>query len=339
MKPSGAERRRLLLEALDRLVGVPILVVGDLILDRYVWGKVERISPEAPVPVVEVKRTEDRLGGAGNVARNLAGLGVKVNLAGFVGDDEEGRAIVALADGAGMGKDAIMFDRSRPTILKTRVIAQAQQVVRIDREQRTPHAAVLRDAFIGAMESQLQTARGVIVSDYAKGVVSDRLMERCAALIEQGVLGAPNRPLVVDPHPTNSALYKRMTVAKPNRAEAEQASGIKIGSRADAEQAAKLLLDRWGADLILLSLSEDGLLIVGKDMPPGGAHLPTEAREVFDVSGAGDTVTAVFTAALAAGVAPIVAGDLANVAAGIVIGEIGTAAISTDQLREEISSW
>lgn len=325
-----------LFETLDKIRGLPILVAGDLILDRYIWGTVERISPEAPVPIVLVKRTEDRLGGAGNVVRNLRNLGVNVSVSGFVGDDDEGRAVLKLMELDGIEKEGVIIDRSRPTPLKTRVIAASQQVVRIDRENPgAPPAPGLNEGVAAYIDQKLDQTKAVIVSDYGKGTVSNVLLEKLHAARDGKRLGLGVRPLMLDPHPENYGRYKGITIAKPNRKEAEIASGVKITSRESAVEAGKVLIERWDAEMMLVSLSELGLVIVraGDDK---GIALQTVARTVFDVSGAGDTVTAVFTAALAAGATPQVAGDLANIAAGTVVSEVGTVAVNVDKLRDEI---
>ena len=324
-----------LLSILDKIRDLPIMVAGDIMLDRYIWGKVERISPEAPVPVVQVTKTEDRPGGAGNVARNLAALGARVSLCGFTGDDDEGQGLLKLLDQGHIQKDGVIIERGRETSLKTRVIAHGQQVVRIDRERIGSPSAALCEGFAAMVESQLKDCRAVIISDYGKGAICPPVMKKLQALREAGQVGLGSRPLVVDPHPRNYDLYKGISVAKPNRSEAQLASGVKIVDRASASEAGKVLLKRWEAEMILVTLGEDGLMIVSAD-GKDDVLLPTAAREVHDVSGAGDTVTAVFTAALATGASARLAGELANISAGIVVSEVGTAAINADRLRQEL---
>ncbi|MFM1849133.1 MAG: D-glycero-D-mannoheptose-7-phosphate kinase and D-glycero-D-mannoheptose-phosphate [Pseudomonadota bacterium] len=324
-----------LLTTLEKIKGLPVLVVGDVILDRYIWGKVDRISPEAPVPVVDVKTLEDRLGGAGNVARNLRNIGATVSLCGFVGDDEEAQVVYRLLEQDGISREGIMVDRTRPTCLKTRVIAHSQQVVRIDRESRAGVAHSLREGFAAVVDAQIDQSKALIVSDYGKGAVSPTLMQRFAAASENNRLGLGKRPVVVDPHPANYAIYSCLSVAKPNRKEAEAGAGIKIVDRATALQAGRILCERWDSAMVMITLGEDGLVIVRRGADTG-TFLETVAREVFDVSGAGDTVTALFTGAIASGATVEVAGDLANIAAGVVVSEIGTAPISLERLKREI---
>jgi D-beta-D-heptose 7-phosphate kinase/D-beta-D-heptose 1-phosphate adenosyltransferase len=325
-----------LLGTLDRIASIPVLVVGDMMLDRYIWGRVDRISPEAPVPVVEVVRSEDRLGGAGNVVRNLCRIGAKVSVCGLIGDDDEGQQLLSLLAEIGAEKDGVLVDRSRPTTLKTRVIAQNQQMVRIDREKTSGESAALSEGVAGVLDAHIDANRAVIVSDYGKGAISEAVLRRLDEAWKLGRLGLASRPLFVDPHPRNYSAYRRMSVAKPNRKEAEIASGVSIKSVADAFHAADVLMKRWNAELMVITLGEDGMIVQQAGMADG-IHLETTAVEVFDVSGAGDTVTALFSAALAVGATPAVAGTLANIAAGIVVSEVGTVAIDCERLRAEIS--
>ena len=327
-----------LLATLDRIVSTPILVVGDLILDRYIWGKVERISPEAPVPVVEVQRTEDRLGGAGNVVRNLATIGAKPTVCGIVGSDEDAQAMLRLFAEIGADVRGVIVDDSRPTVLKTRVIAHTQQIVRIDRERCNGESPQVNERISAAIESSIDEAKAVILSDYGKGTVSSHVLATLHRAYEQHRLGLSVRPLFVDPHPRNYDNYRRMSVAKPNRKEAEIASGRSISSVEDAFKAADILMERWNSEMMVITLGEDGM-IVQQAGGQAGVHLETMAQEVFDVSGAGDTVTAVFCAALATGASPVIAGVLANIAAGIVVSEVGTVAIDIDRLRNEVSRF
>jgi D-beta-D-heptose 7-phosphate kinase/D-beta-D-heptose 1-phosphate adenosyltransferase len=328
--------RQELFETLDKIRGLEVLVVGDVILDRYIWGSVERISPEAPVPVVLVKRVEDRLGGAGNVVRNLSALGAKVSLSGFIGDDDEGRVVLKLLESDGVEKDGVLIDRSRPTALKTRVIAATQQICRVDRENPgAPQVVGLREGIAAYIDANLEKSKVVIVSDYGKGVISDVLMTKLFEARQKGRLGLGVRPLVVDPKPPNYGLYRGISVATPNRKEAEVASGLKITNKEKAMEAARLLLKKWEAEMMMITLGEDGLMIVPSDTGDG-IVLDTVAQNVFDVSGAGDTVIAIFSAALAAGATARVAGDLANIGAGVVVSEVGTVAVNPEKLRTEI---
>lgn len=318
---------------IDRFVGTPVVVVGDLIVDHYIWGKVNRISPEAPVVVVHVTREDRRLGGAGNVARNLAALGANVSVCGVVGDDDQGRSLLGMLDEIGADSSGVLVDRSRPTTVKTRVLAHSQQVVRVDREVTNPLHESYAEGVAAALQSKLSTAKGVVISDYAKGTVCSQLFDRVEQGYERGVLGSGKIPVLVDPKAPNFSRYRRATIIKPNRREAEEASGVAISDRAAAVLAGKVLLDRWSCEMVLITLGEMGMVLVGRDDREPAIEVDTVARHVFDVSGAGDTVSAVFVLALAVGASPREAAILANGAAGIVVGEVGTVAVTADQLR------
>ncbi len=311
-----------LLTTIEHFKGQPILVVGDIIVDRYIWGQVNRISPEAPVPIVEVNKNEDRLGGAGNVVSNLLELGTEVHLAGFLGNDLEGESVKELLKSKAVDGSAIISVDGRPTTLKTRVIAHSQQVVRIDREDASNYDSKIVEALAQAVSKQINKVKAVIISDYGKGAVTEEILK---ATQGKGV------KVVLDPHPKNYSFYRNIDVVKPNRKEAEKAVGFKISSVDLAFKAAKQLQEQWQVDTVLLSLSEDGLIVDSKKLNQS-IHLPTVAKDVFDVSGAGDTVTAVYTAALAAGSSLEVAGTLANISAGIVVGEVGVVPITPRQL-------
>ena len=306
--------------------------------DRYLIGSVSRISPEAPVPVVQVVRMEDRLGGAGNVVRTLVNIGLKVSVVGLIGDDSDGRIMLDLFDEIGAECSGVLVDSSRPTVLKSRVIAASQQVVRVDREVLDAARPEISKKLADLVRERLTTSRAVILSDYGKSAVTSDVLGVLTKAYEEGQLGLDVRPLFVDPHPRNYDSYHRMSVAKPNRKEAEAASGIVIKGVEDAFAAAGVLIKKWGADLMVITLGEGGMVVRRADSAEG-LHLETMARDVFDVSGAGDTVTAVYTAALAVGAGPINAGILANIAAGIVVSEVGTAAIKLDRLREQVEKW
>lgn len=319
-------------EVIERFTGTPVVVVGDLIVDHYIWGKVNRISPEAPVVVVEVTKEDRRLGGAGNVARNLSTLGAQVSVCGVVGDDDSGRTLIGMMDEIRIDSSGVLVDRSRPTTMKTRVIAHNQQVVRVDREITAPLADSYAEGVAAALQSKFATTRGVIISDYAKGTVCPQLFDRIEQGYERGVLGADRIPVLVDPKSANFSRYRRATIIKPNRAEAEEASGIAIPDRAAAAAAGNALLERWSSEMVLITLGELGMVLVSRDPAEPVVEVDTVARHVFDVSGAGDTVSAVFLLALAVGATRAEAATLANSAAGIVVGEVGTVAVTKDQL-------
>ncbi len=325
MRVSG----RRLAELIRRFAGVRVLVVGDLMLDRFVWGQVERISPEAPVPVVHVTREDERPGGAGNVVSNIAALGGRAAACGIVGDDAAGRALAAALRALGAGTEGVVVSHQARTTEKTRIIAHQQQVVRLDHET----SRVLDGA--GARRVRDFVLRGcagcdvVVVSDYAKGVVGPDLL---AALAEAHAR-APFT-WVVDPKRANFAHYRRASLMKPNRAEAAEAAGIEIRDRASLRAAGARLLERWETEAVLISRGEEGMALFRRG--GGVQEFPTVAREVYDVTGAGDTVLATCALALGAGGTLEEATVLANHAAGVVVGKLGTATLNGDELRAAI---
>lgn len=327
-----------LLSIIKQFKDVPIVVAGDLILDHYIWGKVDRISPEAPVVVVKVTEESKRPGGAGNVANNLVSLGAKVAICGVVGDDENGRALLSMFGDAGVDTEGILVDRTRPTSVKTRVIAHAQQVVRVDREETHVLSPAYAEGVSGVLRSKFREAKGIIISDYGKGTMCAPVFDCIRSGYEQGFLGFGKVPVLIDPKMRNFSLYSRATVIKPNRSEAQEASSIPIANRQQAIEAAKVLLQKWNCEMVLITLGEEGMALVstagGKEVE--AIESDTLAREVYDVSGAGDTVSAVFLLALAVNASLRDAAWLANIAAGIVVREIGTVAVSHEELGSEV---
>lgn len=328
-KETATASREALTSALDRLTSLSMVVIGDAIVDRYVWGDVERISPEAPVPVLDVRKAEDRLGGAANVANNLAQLGVAVSLAALVGADDEAESLRDLLAKHRIGSDLLVADSSRCTTVKTRVMAGQQQIVRIDHEVRElPPVPVQQQLARNALKLG---DKGLFVSDYGKGAIGATVLEA----VESAVLAGAS--VMVDPHPSNYSRYRKLGMCKPNRKEAESATGIKITDNASAAKAARALLTAWGCSTVVLSLGAGGVCIVeeGKEQP---FFLPTKAQQVFDVSGAGDALAAVFAACKLAGVSTEVAGELGNLAASVVVSQVGTVPVTRELLLQEINS-
>jgi len=324
-----------LLSLIDRFQDTPILLVGDMMLDHYVWGKVERISPEAPVVVVQVTEESERPGGAALVAHNLVQLGAKVYLGGFIGEDSSGLALKNLLENLGINTDALIVDPERPTTVKTRVIAHSQQVVRVDREKVGTVSGELGVELSKRLAQVMPNTKAMVVSDYAKGAVTETLFDLLDEKKSQ--LGFGKYPVVIDPKAPNFSLYRNATVIKPNRAEAARAANMEIPSRAHAISAGEILLRRWGCEIVLITLGEDGMVLVSNSPGlPSTVEIDTTAREVFDVSGAGDTVNAVFTLALATGAEPGDAARLANYAAGLVVAEVGTVAVTAQDLRAAV---
>jgi D-beta-D-heptose 7-phosphate kinase/D-beta-D-heptose 1-phosphate adenosyltransferase len=313
-----------------KLAGKRVLVVGDVMADHYVWGKVERISPEAPIPVVHVSREEVKPGGAANVACNIAALGGKVSLAGIVGADPMAATLRSLLEAKGIDVGGLMEDAARPTIQKTRIIAQSQQVVRVDRELQQPLAAAASEAFLAACLRQVESCDAVLFSDYAKGALSARLSTEVTRRAR-----ALGKVVAADPKPANVDWFSGVGILTPNQAEAAAASGVAIRDDAGAEAAARVLMDRLRSDAVLVTRGEHGMTLLRSQ--GGVTHIPTRAREVFDVTGAGDTVIATLTLALAAGMPVPEACTLANAAAGIVVAEIGVAVVSPQRLEAALA--
>jgi len=315
-------------ELLDRFRGLRVLVAGDLMLDEFLWGNVSRISPEAPVPVVEVTGQSFYAGGAANVARNLAEFSQGVSVMGLCGADEQGRMLERLLQEAGMDVSGIVQDPERRTILKTRVVARHQQVVRIDRETRMTPTAEQCGALLARLDEMLPDLDAVILSDYAKGFLTQRFVS--ALCVGAARLG---RIVTVDPSPRNPMLWEGVTAVKPNLKEARAAAGL--SDDAESREAGAALLGRWGAGMVLITMGEQGMELFRQGAAP--YHTPTRAREVFDVSGAGDTAIALFTLGLAAGATPEESAELANHASGVAVGKLGTATVTPQELLESAS--
>ena len=313
-------------KVLGRFPRVRVLVIGDLMLDRYIWGQVERISPEAPVPVVRVTRESLHAGGAGNVAANIRSLGGAVVTCGVIGRDQAGRRLQQALNSLGTDTAGMLASRTTATTSKTRIIAHSQQVVRLDREQSDTLDNRVRAHLRRFVQQQVRECDVVVVSDYGKGVIDADLLTQLAELRERhGFM------YVIDPKRRNYAHYRGATLVKPNKEEAGQATGIDIRSEASLQQAGTQLLDLWQAEAILVSRSEAGMSLFKR-----GArvqHFPTTAREIFDVTGAGDTVLATCALALGAGATLEEATILANHAAGIVVGKVGTATVAPSELK------
>ncbi len=321
---------RHLLDALECVGSKHILVVGDLMVDQFVWGEVSRISPEAPVPVVEVQDETLLLGGAANVANNLRNLGCGVTLCGTLGRDEMGQTFQDLALSQGIDCQAVTLD-DRPTILKTRIIARGQQVVRVDREGNKELGGQEWRDLEAAAEKVARSVDGIIVSDYAKGVVSAQLMDLLTSVSRSRSI-----PLFLDPKPSNLGLYKGVTVVTPNEKEAEAMAGMSLSGGASLEEIADRIKTATRAKGVLITRGKHGMALWGEDGEM--FTIPTMAREVFDVTGAGDTVIATMALGVVAGLDFPQAAYLANLAAGIAVGKVGTATVNLDELARKIPS-
>jgi D-glycero-beta-D-manno-heptose-7-phosphate kinase len=332
MTPDDTARRETLVAAFS---GKRMLVIGDLMLDEFLWGKVSRISPEAPVPVVNVASESYYPGGAANVARNLREFTPYTMVMGRVGCDRYGRQLLDLLAGQGIDTAGVQQDAAAPTTVKTRVIARNQQVVRVDREATTPLSAAAEAGAAAYLEGAIAGIDAVIVADYGKGFLTQSLADRICAIVRRH-----GRILAVDPHPYTSIDWRGATAIKPNRLEAFLAAGLPpadpvtpVLDDAALLEAGRRLLERWQPRDLLITLGEHGLLLLGES---GRRHIPTCAQAVYDVSGAGDTAIALFTLALAAGGGAPDAAELANLASGIVVGKLGTAVTNPEELRASL---
>jgi len=321
--PSTSRRLRNLVDAFG---GAKILVVGDIMVDRYYWGQVSRISPEAPVPVVQVNEETRRLGGAANVAHNITSLGGEALLCGVAGKDQDGEWLLGELDRLGIDGSGIVLSDELPTIVKSRVVAHNQQVVRFDRERRGDLPSRAASAVRSCLREVWGKVAGAVVSDYGKGVIDERLMDRLRILNR----GKGRIPVAVDPKSVHFERYRRTAVITPNLREAFAAASLAGEKGRDVERVGASLLRRTKADAILVTRGEEGMSLFESGKSP--LHIPTVAREVFDVTGAGDTVIGALTLCLAAGGSLRDAAYLANLAAGVVVGEFGTVPATKRQL-------
>lgn len=315
-------------KAVQRFSQARILVLGDVMLDEFIWGRVERISPEAPVPVVEVESETYMLGGAANVVHNLIALGCQAGLCGLVGDDRAGRQVLELLDQLEVPRKGLTVSLERPTTVKTRVVAHSQQVVRVDRESRRECPPEEMASLRAYLEEELPNCDAVIISDYAKGVINRGLL---GPVLERSRAGS--LVVSVDPKVANMPLYAGATVITPNHYEALAAARVSPEGLGAVERAGRLLLKELGAGAILITQGERGMTLV---TPDGMDHVPTMAKRVFDVTGAGDTVISTLTLGLVCGLNLSEAAVMANVAAGVVVGEVGTSAVTAGRLSQAL---
>jgi len=318
--------------AIDRFSSARILVVGDIIVDRFVWGRVSRISPEAPVPVVNVTHETSMLGGAANVIHNMADLGASPVLCGVIGEDRTAKEIVRKIAAMGLETGGIVTEQDRPTSIKTRVVAHGQQVVRFDRESRKDLLPGTTERLLKVIEKNLDTVDAVVVSDYGKGVISPPLMkglrDRVRAIRGNSVITA------VDPKTGNFDYYQGVDVITPNHHEAGIFCGFEIADDESLIRAGNRMLDRLNCRSVLITQGKRGVTLFEKDGDI--THIPTFAKKVFDVTGAGDTVIATFSLGLGSGLDLRSAAVLSNFAAGLVVAEVGTSTVTAAQLKEII---
>jgi rfaE bifunctional protein kinase chain/domain len=321
---------------IERFAGKRILVIGDLMLDEFIWGRVVRVSPEAPVPVVNVMGESYYPGGAANVARNLREFTQHVALAGLAGTDPYGCRLLELLRNSGIATAAVQLDSESPTTVKTRIIARNQQVVRVDRDRKTALSAEQLRRAMEDVAQAVQQVDAVVVADYGKGFLTQPLADHiCRVAQAHGTI------LAVDPHPHTSLRWPGATAIKPNRTEAFLAAGTGPSEPALPPYADDMLLEvgtrllrQWDCRLLLVTLGEQGMLLFEEGSTP--YHIPARAKDVFDVCGAGDTAIAVLTAALAAGATAREAAELANCASSIVVAKVGTAVVTESELRNSL---
>jgi D-beta-D-heptose 7-phosphate kinase/D-beta-D-heptose 1-phosphate adenosyltransferase len=313
-------------ELVTRLKDNKVLVVGDLMIDEYIWGGVTRVSPEAPVPIVGVTNETLRLGGAANVANNIICLGGQVEVCGVLGDDQMGRWIKSDLNAKKVGVRGIVTSSGRPTTVKTRVIAHDQQVVRVDKEVTTPLERADEEVILGSVESFLGECGCVVVSDYAKGVITPTLMRELVDLA-----GGRSVPVAVDPKISQFSIYKGVTVLTPNLFEAAAGAGLVIDSMEALVEAGHRIIEKLACEYLIITRGDQGMTLFSgkKDY----SHIEAFSRHVYDVTGAGDTVISTLSLALASGLSMGEGAYLANVAAGVVVGEVGTVPISSEHMR------
>lgn len=314
-------------EILAQFRGCPVLVVGDLMLDEFIWGTVNRISPEAPVPVVEVSRRSFVPGGAANTAANISSLGGKPILAGVVGEDGNGVQVCDLLQKSGVETGPVVRDSSRPTTTKTRVIAHSQQIVRIDHEVPGAMPARVEAALLARIQAVLPTVRGCVVSDYGKGVITSSFVTQLIELARAAKL-----PIIIDPKGTDYQKYRGATLVKPNQLEAGKVLNRDLSTSEDVERAGADLVAEFGPNTaILITRGPHGMSLFEPNCP--AIHIPAQAREVYDVTGAGDTVAGTMALTLAVGGTLETASRLATLAAAIVVAKVGTATCTHDELQ------
>ncbi len=319
-----------LIKIIDKFDTRKILVLGDVMLDHYVYGKVYRISPEAPVPIVEVNSESYVPGGAGNVAANISSLGGRVYVLGIIGEDNAGRLLTEELKKRNILTDYLIHDGQRPTIHKTRVIAHNQQMVRFDQEKKDGINAELNNSLLNNIEEIIKNIDLIVVSDYGKGIVSQYLMDNLTKLSAKY-----NKRILVDPKPKNKNLYNGISLITPNKNEASEMTGIIEETEDDLINIGRTLTEKYCSD-VLITRGEEGMSIFGKNGEI--AHMPTKAKEVYDVTGAGDTVIAALALSYASGANLREAAYIANHTAGIVVGKVGTSTVSAIELKKSMEN-
>jgi D-beta-D-heptose 7-phosphate kinase/D-beta-D-heptose 1-phosphate adenosyltransferase len=318
-----------LLDVLEKFSDVTVLVIGDIMLDRYWWGSVSRISPEAPVPVVKMENMSLAAGGAANVAANVAGLGARPVLVGVVGDDAEAGLLPDVLAKRGVSAEHLLRVPGRPTTVKTRIIAHSQQIARIDQETDSSLDGATESSLLKTLGGLIPTSSAIVISDYAKGVLSESILDSMIKMSRE-----EGKPVLVDPKGKDYSKYRGATLLTPNRREAADACGLEENTQQMVDVAGRRLLAELDLDRVLITQGEDGMTLFRQDVPP--YHLNTLARDVYDVTGAGDTVIGSLAVAVGAGADLETAANIANAAAGLVVEQIGTAVVTAGAVREAI---
>ncbi len=320
-----------LIKIISRFKDAKILVIGDLILDEFIWGVVERISPEAPVPVVKASSQSFMPGGASNVANNICALNGKVDIVGVIGSDLYGNTLREELEGRGIGTEGLIVDKKRPTSLKTRIIAHNQQVVRIDKETDSHIDGKELKQILDYVEEKIKDVDAIVIEDYGKGIITRKLLNSVLSLAKKS-----KKIISIDPKEDHFSLYKEATVITPNKSELEKATYVKIKDFRALKKAALKLLNKLKTKGVLVTLGEDGMCLFEKNKKI--THIPTVAQEIFDVSGAGDTVIAAVTLSLVSGANLIEAAHISNCAAGVVVGKVGVTVCTQDELKDKVNS-
>ncbi|MBN1917526.1 MAG: D-glycero-beta-D-manno-heptose-7-phosphate kinase [Verrucomicrobia bacterium] len=308
-----------------------VLVVGDLMLDEFIWGEVSRISPEAPIPVVEVRSRSTMPGGAANVANNLCALGARASVAGLIGVDAAGRHLRAQLDREGADTSLIVASAGVKTSVKTRVIAHKQHVVRVDDERPLGDGQRLRSRLVAKVRAARRVFGAIVIEDYGKGVLSQELVDEVVAYARQRAI-----PIIVDPKKEHPLRLDGVDLVTPNREEANMLAGVPLHSDVPPEEVGRMLSEMWGGAAVLVTLGADGMCLIEKNLQP--RHIPTRKIEVYDVAGAGDTVCAVMALGLANKLPLAEAAALANLAAGVVVGKVGTGTVTRAELLHALEA-
>jgi len=319
------------LEIISNFSQSGVLVIGDVMVDHFIWGKVSRISPEAPVPVVDVQKDSILLGGCANVLNSIYAMGGKVYVTGVIGADDIGQGLLSELRSRKIDTAGVVVEKGRPTTLKTRVVAHGQQVVRFDNESRKPIPNTSTQKILDYVKLLHKKIGAIVVSDYGKGVISRELIEGITSIVKDS-----NVFICLDPKQSDFSIYQGVHVITPNHHEAQRAAGMEINNGDDLLRLGEKLLKKFDFKALLVTRGEEGMSLFEKRRKIDHTYFPAQAKEVYDVTGAGDTVIGVLALALAAQASLIEATCLANHAAGIVVGKVGTATVSQEELKEVV---